>query len=224
MLLLLFSSLRSFSLSVTNTLSVIDGIVSNHTSLAPILTFGFLPNTLSVLWGVSRFLNKGNEIRRRIWRCWVLESEQKAVEPQCHRARSSVYLLICQSAPVDYSWLPHGDKLISAVRSLYRSSNRTQEDTNWHSLCRKCAHNPSFGSKRFLEKVALTFRKLPSVARWCAEWNLDCGPTCKAVLFFPSSSSSLRGQNICYKVSFLDSVCVVILTQLFGSFPTNFTV
>lgn len=94
-------------------------------------------------------------------------------------------LLICQSAPVDYSWLPRGDKLISAVRSLYRSSDRAQEDTNWHSLCRKCTHNPSFGSKRFLEKVALTFRKLPSVARWCAEWNLDGSPTkCKAGLFF----------------------------------------
>lgn len=94
-------------------------------------------------------------------------------------------LLICQSAPVDYSWLPRGDKLISAVRSLYRSSDRAQEDTNWHSLCRKCAHDPSFGSKRFLEKVALTFRKLPSVARWCTEWNLDGSPTkCKAGLFF----------------------------------------
>lgn len=132
------------------------------------------------------------------------------------RAQSSVYLLICQSAPVDYSCLPHGDKLISAVRSLSRSSDRTREDTNWHSLCRKCAHNPSFGSKRFFEKVALTFRKLPSVARWCAEWNLDRGPTsCKAVLFF-SSSSSLRGQNICYYMLFLDGVCWVILTQIFG--------
>lgn len=177
MLFLLLFSLLSFSLSVTNTLSVIDGIVSNHTSLAPILSFGFQPNTLSVLWGVSRLLNKGNEIRRRTWRCQVLESEEKAVEPQCHRARSSVYLLICQLALVDYSWLPHGDKLISAVRSLHRSSNHMQEDTNWHSLCRKRAHNPSFASKRLLEKVTLTFRKLPSVARWCAEWNLDCGPT-----------------------------------------------
>lgn len=172
MLFLLLSSLLLFSLSVTNTLSVIDGIVSNHTSLAPILTFGFLPNTFSVLWGISRFLSKGNETRERTWRWRVLESEQKAVKLQCHCAWSSVYLLIYQSAPVDYSWLPHGDKLISTVRSLYRSSNHAQEDTNWHSLCRKCSHNPSFGSKRFLEKVALTFRKLPSVARWCAEWNL----------------------------------------------------
>lgn len=185
MLFLFLPSLLSFSCLVTNALSVIDGIVSNHTSLAPVFTSGFLPNILSVRRGVSQFLNKGNEIRSRTWRCQVLEGEQKAVEPQCHRAQSSVYLLICQSAPVDYSCLPHGDKLISAVRSLYRSSDRTQEDTNWHSLCRKCAHNPSFGSKRFFEKVALTFRKLPSVARWCAEWNLDWGPTlCKAVLFF----------------------------------------
>lgn len=122
----------------------------------------------------------------------VLDSEQ-AVEPQWHHARSSVCLLICQSAPVDYSWLPRGDKLISTVRSLYRSSDRVQEDTNWHSLCRKCAHNPSFGSKRFLEKLALTFRNLPSVARWCAEWNLDCSPTkCKAVFFLKRTEHLLR--------------------------------
>lgn len=177
MLFLHPSFLLFFFLSVTNTLSVIDGIVCNHTALPPILIFGFLPYTLSVLRGASQFLNKGNEIRKRTWRCLVLESEQNTEEPQCHCARSSMYLLICQSAPVDYSWLPHRDKLISAVRSLYRSSDRAQEDTNWHSLCRKCAHNPSLGSKCFLEKVALTFIKLPSVARWCAEWNLDCGPT-----------------------------------------------
>lgn len=121
-----------------------------------------------------------------------------AVEPHWQRARSSVWLLICQSAPVDYSWLQRGDKLISAVRSLHRSSDRAQEDTNWHSLCRKCAHNPSFGSKCFLEKVTFTFRKLPSVARWCAEWNLDCSPTkCKAVS--PSFFSFNRTEHLLYK-------------------------
>lgn len=55
---------------------------------------------------------------------------EKVVQPQWLRAQSTVYLLICQLAPVDYSWLPHGDKLISAVRSLYRSSDCVQEDTN----------------------------------------------------------------------------------------------
>lgn len=52
-----FLSSFSFSLTVTNTLYMIDGIVSNHTSLAPIVGFGSILNTPIFLWCVSNSKN-----------------------------------------------------------------------------------------------------------------------------------------------------------------------
>lgn len=73
------------------------------------------------------------------------------MEPHCHRERCSLCFLNCQSAPVDYSWLQRREKLISAVRSLCRSSDRAQGDTNWHKLCRKMHTQCLFGIAMYLK-------------------------------------------------------------------------
>lgn len=83
-----------------------------------------------------------------------MQLEQKLcepVEPHCHRERCSLCFLNCQSAPVDYSWLQRREKLISAVRSLRRSSDRAQGDTNWHELCRRMHRQCLFGIAGYLK-------------------------------------------------------------------------
>lgn len=94
-----------------------------------------------------------------------MQLEQKLcepMEPHCHRERCSLCSLNCQSAPVDYSWLQRREKLISAVRSLRRSSDRAQGDTNWHKLCRKMHRQCLFGIVRYLkDNKALPPRSCP---------------------------------------------------------------
>lgn len=79
----------------------------------------------------------------------LVHFEQKLCWPMklhCRNAWSLLWLLICQSTPVDYSWLLGGGELISAVISLCRWSDQVQEETIWRFM-QKCAHNPSVEHK-----------------------------------------------------------------------------
>lgn len=53
----------------------------------------------------------------------------RLTEAHCNSAGPLLCFLICQSAPVDYSWLPGRRKLISGVKLLCSSSDRAQEHT-----------------------------------------------------------------------------------------------
>lgn len=65
---------------------------------------------------------------------WLEQKLCGPTEPHCHHAGRLLCFLICQSAPVDYSWLPGRGELISAVRSLCRSSDQAQERIHWHKI------------------------------------------------------------------------------------------
>lgn len=105
---------------------------------------------------------------------WLEQKLCGPTEPHCHHAGRLLCFLICQSAPVDYSWLPWRGELISAVRSLCRSSDQAQEHTDTQFMQKMHRNAIKYIARYASLESCLTFTKLPSVAKWCVDWSLDC--------------------------------------------------
>lgn len=99
-----------------------------------------------------------------LWLKWLEQKLCGPMEAHCRRAGHLLCFLICQFAPVDYSWLPGRGKLISGGRSLCRSSDQAQEHTQRHPVCTWCAHKTQLYSNA-THSTFWSFTKFPFIAK-----------------------------------------------------------
>lgn len=107
-----------------------------------------------------------------LWLKWLKQKLCGPMEAHCRYAGHLLCFLICQLAPVDYSWQPGRGKLISGVRSLYKSSYQAQEHT--YNLYKMCTENSSkFHCYTFyFVKLYHFFPPLLNVSRLRLNWKI----------------------------------------------------
>lgn len=130
--------------------------------------------TKKVKWTTQRwviFLSSSTVL----WLKWLKQKLCGPMDAHCRYAGHLLCFLICQLAPVDYSWQPGRGKLISGVRSLYKSSYQAQEHTQWHKNCTWCAqktHLDFIATYSICKALRSFFPHCLTCPSWCLNWKI----------------------------------------------------
>lgn len=136
-----------------------------------------------------------------------------ATVPPCTELRVPSYL------PVSSCWLqlPASRKQINqrcqiTLQIIWSHAGRHKLTQFMQKVCSQSI----FWIKAFLWESCFNLQKVAFCRQMVCWMKFRLRPNFVQGCPFFSCSSSLRGQNICYYMLFLDGVCWVILTQIFG--------